>query len=89
MQAKGGTDKLSLVQIEQDFALSAEKFPSLLCQPVAAQCMADGVIALFRFSLSEDHVSLVSERHYKLVPAEQVTSDDQKLYRTIVDESTT
>jgi len=36
VQAKGGTDKLSIVQIEQDFALCAAKFPRLMCRPIAA-----------------------------------------------------
>jgi len=47
IQAKGGRDRLGAVQIEQDIALCAEKFPALLCRPLAAQFMDDEVIALF------------------------------------------
>ena len=39
VQAKGGRDKLSIVQIEQDFALCNHKFPGLVCRPIAAQFM--------------------------------------------------
>ncbi len=81
VQAKGGTDKLSIVQIEQDFAVCARKFPSLLCRPVAAQFMPDGVIALFEFEQSEAGVSISSEKHYKLVPPDEVTAADLKSYQ--------
>ena len=37
IQAKGGKDKLSVVQIFQDFELCKIKFPNLVCQPIAAQ----------------------------------------------------
>jgi hypothetical protein len=87
VQAKGGSDKLSLVQIEQDFALAAEKFPDLVCRAIAAQFMAGGVIALFLFSIADGRVGLASECHYKLVPADQVTADDLRLYRSFLDTS--
>ena len=81
VQAKGGTDKLSIVQIEQDFAVCARKFPTLLCRPVAAQFMPVGVIALFEFEQSETGVSISSEKHYKLVPPDEVTAADLKSYQ--------
>ncbi len=81
IQAKGGKDKLSIVQIEQDFAVCARKFPSLLCRPVAAQFMQNGVIALFEFEQSDTGVRISSEKHYKLVPPEEVTETDLDGYR--------
>src|SRR6266849_5022529 len=63
MQAKGGTDKLGIVQIEQDFAVCAHRFPSLICRPIAAQFMTDEVIALFEFAQDENGVGIYSERH--------------------------
>ena len=54
VQAKGGTDKLNVVQIEQDFAVCATKFPLLVCRPIAAQFMDEGVIALFEFETGEN-----------------------------------
>jgi len=81
IQAKGGTDKLSIVQIEQDFAVCAHKFPLLICRPVAAQFMKDDIIALFEFEQGENGVGIASEKHYKLVPPEEVTEADLDIYR--------
>lgn len=67
VQAKGGKDKQSIVQIEQDFALCAAKFPSLICRPIAAQFMEDSLIAMFVFEQQNDHVCVSSEKHYRLV----------------------
>jgi hypothetical protein len=82
VQAKGGTGKLNIVQIEQDFAVCAHKFPALICRPLAAQFMQDSVIALFEFEQDENGVGIVSERHYKLVPPEEVTEADLRSYRS-------
>lgn len=81
VQAKGGTDKLSVVQIEQDFAVCARKFPSLICRPVGAQFMEGGVIVLFEFEQNAGAVRISSERHYKLVPPEDLTEADLQTYR--------
>lgn len=81
VQAKGGTDKLSIVQIEQDFGICTHKFPSLVCRPVAAQFMEESTIALFEFEQSENGIGIVTEKHYKLVPPEDVTEADLDIYR--------
>ena len=49
VQAKGGRDKLNIVQIEQDMLLCEAKFPNLLCRSIAAQFMENNLIALFEF----------------------------------------
>lgn len=81
VQAKGGTDKLSIVQIEQDVALCKKVFPSLICRPIAAQFMENDLIALFAFEETERGVTRSMEKHYRLVPPDQVTSEDLKLYQ--------
>lgn len=81
VQAKGGNDRLSIIQIEQDFAMCAAKFPGLICRPIAAQFMADNLIALFAFEMDETDVVLAAEKHYRLVPAGDVTQDDLARYR--------
>lgn len=81
VQAKGGRDKLNIVQIEQDIAVCAAKFPILVCRPVAAQFMRDDVIALFELEQGGDAIEIASEKHYKLVPPEQVTETDLQNYR--------
>lgn len=81
VQAKGGRDELSVVQIEQDMALCETKFPELVCHPVAAQFMQDGVIALFAFEMTENGARILIEHHYKLVDPSELTSDDLATYR--------
>ena len=80
VQAKGGNDTLHRVQIEQDIALCAIKFPNLVCLPVAAQFMPDEVVALFSFEASDGSLKIADEKHYKLVPPEDLTEDDLRAY---------
>ena len=80
VQAKGGTDQLGVTQTRQDVACCAEKFPYLTCRPISAQFMADDIIALFELGLEGEDVKIVEEKHYKLVPADQISAEDLKLY---------
>jgi hypothetical protein len=81
VQAKGGNDSINVVQIEQDIAVCAAKFPSLICRPIAAQFMQDDLIALFELEGGAHGVSISAEKHYRLVPGEEVTEEDLKVYR--------
>ena len=86
VQAKGGNDPLSIVQIQQDFALCADKFPGLVCQAIAAQFIDDDFIALFAFEIGENGLpGLASEKHYRLVPPEKIAESDLANYRTRTD----
>ena len=80
MQAKGGSDRLSVVQTAQDLACCREKFPGLTCRPIAAQFMSDTVIAMFELALDGEDVKLVEEKHYQLVPSDQISPDDLRRY---------
>jgi len=81
VQAKGSRDRLSIVQIEQDFALCASKFPSLVCRGIGAQFMEDDLIALFAFAQSNEGVAIIHEKHYRLVPSEKLTAEELQSYR--------
>jgi hypothetical protein len=81
VQAKGGKDQIGVVQIGQDLAFSTENFPDMRCRPIAAQFMAEGVIALFELSLQDGQVRVVEERHYRLVPASEIDSKAIRNYR--------
>ncbi len=83
VQAKGGKDKLGVVQIEQDIALCRQKLPGVTCRPIAAQFMSGGVIALFEFVEVEGEVQMVREMHYRLVSPDQLTPDDMDTYRKL------
>ncbi|MGH9485190.1 MAG: hypothetical protein ACRD1F_09050, partial [Terriglobales bacterium] len=82
VQAKGGSDKLSVVQIEQDLAICAYKFPSLICRAIAAQFMTEGDIALFELEEGDNGVTIAEERHYRLVAPDELTEADLETYRT-------
>ena len=81
VQAKGGADALSVIQIWQDFRVAEQKFPDLLARPIAAQFMANNEIALFEFEESDGEITIARERHYELVPPDQLTAEELKSYR--------
>lgn len=82
VQAKGGRDLLSIVQIAQDAAMCAEKFPDLVCRPIAAQFIGGDQIALFRFEPTNGLPALIAERHYRLVPNTDLTDEDLLAYQS-------
>ncbi|MBI3678121.1 MAG: endonuclease [Proteobacteria bacterium] len=81
VQAKGGTDQISVVQTEQDIAMCGEKFPGVKCRAISVQFMAGDIVALFELTLENDEVKVVDERHYKLVPAEELDEKAIRGYR--------
>jgi hypothetical protein len=80
VQAKGGKDRHGRQQTEQDIACCREKFPDLRCRPVSAQFITNNKIAMFELAIQDDEVRLVSEEHYELVPASNITAEDLALY---------
>ncbi len=81
VQAKGHSDKLNVVQVEQDFALCASKFPDLICRPIGAQFMKGNLIALFEFESTPEGVKKAEEEHYRLVTPSEVTPEVLKAYQ--------
>ena len=81
VQAKGKTDRLNVVQIEQDIALCRHKFPNLICRPIAAQFMRDDRIALFEFEEGDKGIVISVEKHYRLLPPEEIDQEDLAGYR--------
>jgi hypothetical protein len=80
VQAKGGNDQLSVVQTKQDIACCAEKFPELICRAISAQFMEDDLIAMFELTIEDGHVRVVDEKHYKLLPASQISDQELRTY---------
>jgi hypothetical protein len=80
VQAKGGTDRLGGTQTRQDVACCLEKFPRLTCRPVSAQFMRDDTIALFELTLEGEQVKVVDEKHYRLVPSDEIGDEDLRRY---------
>jgi hypothetical protein len=82
VQAKGGSDKHSIVQVEQDFAMCAARFPHSICRAIAAQFIDDSQIALFSFkSNSQGEAEYLDERHYRLVPHDSISAEELEAYR--------
>jgi hypothetical protein len=86
VQAKGGRDRISIVQIEQDIKVCAKKFPGLFCRPLAAQFMANDVIALFEFEKQGESMVVLAEKHYRLVPPDSISETDLLTYQRRSDE---
>ena len=82
VQAKGGKDKIGVVQIEQDCDLCALKFPRLICRAIAAQFMEDDLIALFELEQTNDGIKVSSEKHYRLVNPNDLSSEELQSYST-------
>lgn len=80
VQAKGGSDKHGVVQTHQDIAFSKAKYPDLLCRAVSAQFMSDDRIAMFELTIQDGEVKVVDEKHYRLVPSNEINSDDLTSY---------
>jgi hypothetical protein len=81
IQAKGGSDQLSILQTRGDLLCCKEKFPDLTCRPVSAQFMPGGVIAMFELASDGDVIKVKEEKHYRLVPSSDISSEDLAKYR--------
>lgn len=81
VQAKGKADKIGIVQIEQDLAVCLAKFPGLVHHPIAAQFMEHDRIALFEFERTNEGIRVSAERHYRLVPPDELTPEELEDYR--------
>lgn len=78
VQAKGGNDKISVVQTRQDLAWCEGRFEGIRSKAISVQFMDDSKIAIFELVLQGDGIKVAEERHYQLVPAEQL---DAKMIR--------
>ena len=81
VQAKGGKDRIGIVQATQDIRFVEEKFPDMRCRALAAQFMNTRIVALFELALQNDEIKVVEERHYRLVPAKKLNEDTIRDYR--------
>jgi len=82
VQAKGGSDQISVVQTAQDTAWCAHKYPVLRCRAISAQFVSSDQIALFELKIDDDELKVVEERHYKLVPVGELDPKEIVNYRT-------
>ena len=82
VQAKGGKDRIGIVQTAQDIRFVEQRFPEIRCRAIAAQFMDDRVIALFELTLRDEQIRVVEERHYRLVPGDKLDDKAIRAYRS-------
>jgi hypothetical protein len=82
VQAKGGSDQISVVQTKQDIAWCEARFAGMRCRAISAQFMGGERVAMFELAVQEDTIVVMEERHYKLVPASGLDQSAIRTYRT-------
>jgi hypothetical protein len=86
VQAKGGSDRLGVIQTIQDvtFCQTNKRYQHCIPRPVSCQFMpefdGDTVIAMFELNFDGDEVSIVQQRHYRLTAAKKITGVDLSRY---------
>lgn len=81
VQAKGGTDHISVVQTKQDISWCAQRYPGMRCKAISAQFMSNERVAMFELIVQNDEARVVEERHYKLVPVVELDLEAIRNYR--------
>ena len=69
VQAKSGSDQISVVQAKQDIDWVLQKFPGVRCRAISVQFMGEDRVAIFELTVRENTVLVIDEKHYKLLPA--------------------
>lgn len=77
VQAKGGSDQISVVQTRQDVAWCAQRFPGVGVRAVSAQFMQDDGIAMFELEVRNDVVIVADEKHYRLAGAAEFPAREE------------
>jgi hypothetical protein len=87
VQAKGKSDKLGVIQTIQDtiFCQTSAKYKNCVPRTVSAQFIGkskhEQMIAMFELNFDGNDVSIMREKHYKLVSASDISAADLALYR--------
>lgn len=82
VQAKGGNDRIGVVQVQQDITWCEQKLPGLRCRPISVQFMTGERVAMFELTVEHASVKVVEERHYRLIPASELDQDAIRTYRS-------
>ena len=71
---------MGISQIEQDLALCKEKYPNLICKSIACQFITKEIVAMFEFSIENDQIVKISESHYNMVNAADISPEELQNY---------
>ena len=82
VEVKAANDRLGLGQIENMFTLCEQKFETPIARPLGAQFIEDDRIAMFEFVRDSRtaEIRLAAERHYRLVPSDELPPEIVKTY---------
>ena len=77
VEVKSASDVIGYVQVDNMFALCAQRFPHLTPRPLGAQFIDERLIALFEFErrMNSAGINITSEKHYRLVPSEELPAE--------------
>jgi len=79
-QAKSPGDRFGIVQVMQDIEFCKSRYPNAICKPIALQFLSENDVALLELAVDESndvfHLSVVDERHYKLVGRNDITDEE-------------
>ncbi len=82
-QAKSPGDRFGIVQVMQDIAFCQARYPNAICKPIALQFLTENDVAILELAVDEDadifHLSVVDERHYKLVDRDGITDNEIRI----------
>lgn len=67
VQAKTGSDKLAVIQTEQDIEYCRIKFPSATCKAISAHFLSPQKIAMFELEYEEGSIKKAREKVYELI----------------------
>lgn len=81
IQAKGGKDKISVVQTRQDLAWCEAQYPGIKPRAISVQFMDNDIIAIFDLVLQNEEVKVAEERHYQLVVASDLDQNSIRNYK--------
>ena len=81
-QAKSPGHRFGIVQVMQDIAFCKARYPNAICKPLALQFLSENEVAILELAVDEDsdkyNLSVVDERHYKLVDKNEISDDEIK-----------
>lgn len=79
-QAKSEGDRFGIVQVLQDLALCAARYPYAICRPIALQFIQEDRVAILELAVRDDEeilkLNIVDEKQYVLVPSSDVSEND-------------
>ncbi|OCQ95644.1 endonuclease [Oscillatoriales cyanobacterium USR001] len=83
-QAKSPGDRFGIVQVMQDIEFCKQRYPNVLCKPIALQFLSEQDVAILELTVEEEgdvfRLTVVDERHYQLTGKDGISSNEITLY---------